>query len=287
MSIFQKIKSYLTSDTTNSNYDTFIETRSMTPNTINGLRSEFSNQVTPSFSITSSFLLSERLPNFFSVTGTFSRPNFIFQSTIDQENSLQNRLSMQFSNIILRVQSLYSKTSGSFSQIEANSSFLGGNLGIKVICPAFQEINPIYVVNYLKKIKGTFFGVETIITSEKRKNHEIGVGLAVKKAFLDSEVSLSVQQLTAMNICYVKRMNKWFKMGMDLNYSLISREMISNTFFNIHTKRTVVKSQVDSTGKFCSSVEDRITDNLVFCLSVESDLLKGSTALGVGFNLEN
>lgn len=287
MSFFSKLKSFLFTDKTNQNYDSFIELKSLTPNSFTGLRTDFTKQLTSSFSITSSLLQSDKFQNFFSISGTIYKPTFFLQTTVDQEKNLQNRIQYRMNQLILKVHTLYSKTSGNFSQVEVNLPFLNGNFGAKIIHPAIKDIQPIYVLNYLNKIKNSYFGIESIFTSERNKRSEVGLGFSFKTLTNKSEFAVTLQQLTALNISFLKKINQKFQTGIDFNYSLVTKECFSNVFFNLNTKRTVIKSQIDNKLRLNTSIEERLADNFMMYLCVESDLVKRNTVIGMGFNLIN
>lgn len=287
MSFFSKLNSFFTSCDTNTNYESFIETKLLTPNTTTGFKSEITKHITPSFSITSSYTLSDKLLKYFSFTSTFIGPNYFIQNTIDQERNLQNRFTAQINNLIIKAHSLYSKTNGSYSQLELNNPFLGGNLGYKIISPAIKEVSPIQVINYVKKLKNIYVGLEGIFTTERNKQPELGISLALKKESPTSELALTIQQLTSLNICYLRSFNPLIKMGIDFNYSLLTKENNSNVYLLLKSRRTEIRSQIEKNGKIFTSIEEKMNDNLNMSLSVESDLIKGCTYIGMGFSLLN
>ena len=80
--MLNRLKSLFSFQTTKKNYDNLFTTKQLYPNSTNGLRSELTKHFSQSLSFTSSFLfLNDKSPNFFQLTTTFNKPNFIFQTT--------------------------------------------------------------------------------------------------------------------------------------------------------------------------------------------------------------
>lgn len=219
---------------------------------------------------------------FFQFSSRFATENFLAQATVDQDGSWQSRLCGRSSGFVAKAQTLYSRRNV-FSQIELNKSLGNTDFGAKIISPAIPNIKPIYVFNFLSKLGKGYFGLETILSSGRTL--EVGLNMQARRESPKSVTVFGLQQLTTLSITHFRRFGPLFSGTLDFNYSVVSRECLVAAAWKLETRDTTVRTQLDTSGKIVSVVENRLGDNLHVAISSEVDLLKSAGNFGVSFCL--
>lgn len=282
MGLGQKIRSLLLGTAEALPYDNITqESKSLSVQNDHfvGGRSDFTKKIA-NFQISTNILLNKS--HFLQVSSLYSTQNLVVQSTFDQDMSWQNRICGKSRGFIGRLHTLYSKRNV-FSQLELNKSVGNTNFGAKIISPAIPSIKSIYVFNFLSKIGKYHLGMETIFS--RGQSVEVGLGMNIRKETDNTVTVIGIQQLTAIAVSHFRQISPRFSAALDLNYSLLDRELLCSAAWKLQTKRASVRTQIDTTGKVTSVVENRVTDNLLVSFSSEVDLWAKTNSFGISFSL--
>lgn len=282
MNFKQKIKSWFFSSEETLNYDCVNqEAKSLflSDENFNGLRSEFSKKIS-NWSFSSNTFLSEK--SFFQVGTSYAMDGFMLQAIVDQDKSWQCKLAAGSKGFVSRIQTICSKKN-IFSQLELNKSSKKMNIGTKIVSPAIQNIKPIYVTNILHKIGKNYFGLEAVLPTTK--GLEVGIGMCFRKEAENSVTVVGLQQFTAFNLSYFKILSPIFTGAINFNYSMLSKDLYLGAALKAQARNVIARTQLDTSGKFLSTIESKITSNLSICISSEADILCKKNNLGLSFNL--
>lgn len=244
-----------------------------------GGRSEITKQI-GSLQLSSSLMINKG--SFFQFSSKFSTDDFMVLATVDQDGSWQSRLCGRSFGFIAKAQTLCSRRNV-FSQIELNKSLGNTDFGAKIVSPAIPNIKPIYVFNFLSKLGKGYIGLEAILSSGRTL--EVGLNMQARRESPKSVTVFGLQQLTTVSITHFRRFGPFFSGTLDFNYSVMSKECLMAAAWKLETKDSTVRTQLDTSGKIVSVIENRLGDNLLMAISSEIDLLKNTGNFGVSFCL--
>lgn len=282
MGLGQKIRSMLMSEDTSLAYDNISqESRSLfvANEHVSGGRADITKQV-GNFQLSSSWSLGKQ--SLFQASTVYTTPNFTIQSVLDQDRSWQCRAFYGYRGFGGRLQALYSKRNV-FSQIEVGKSVKNTNFCAKVISPAIPRIRPVYVFNLLSRFGKYHLGFETVFS--KAQSLEVGLGLGFRRETESTATVLGLHQLTTLSFTHFKQFSPIFSGALDFNYSVLSKELHVGAAWHLKTKNASVKTQIDTSGKITSVIENKLSENLTLNFSTETDMYHDATSVGIFFNL--
>lgn len=262
-----------------STFDTYNSEASglAAPQTCSGVRAEVSKTLTPFLQVSRIDVLDANV-RASQVFGTLSLRNSLVQVSVDHENSMRLRAMHMAGNLVGRVHTIVTGRKEVFSQVELEVKNRINNFGLKLISPAVKGAGMIYVANTLQQLGSLSLGAEVIGTDS-----ELGVSVCGRYERGGGIFSVGLQQFTALCLNYYHRFGKLLDVGAEIQVSR-SGPPSAAVGCRLVTPRTQVKASMSSAMFLGFSLDERLTEGLVF--NVNAEMGKSGCTHGFGFSLE-
>lgn len=222
----------------------------ITPNFFKGLRVELSKTVLPFLQISS-----VKSPSTSQTFVTMSSTNSVFQFSVDNNRNFQLKSSHLFGPIVSKFHSIISREKEVFSQAEAilNSKFY--NIAFKLVSPAFEASNLIYIINYFATVKCLSFGAEAV-----GLRNEVGLSFSTRIDNGQSVYSANLQRFNQLTLSYYRRIRDIFEIGTEIKKT---KDTLSYTGgLRVKNQKSEVKCTLGSDSIFNFYWNESLSENI-------------------------
>ena len=178
----------------------------ISPNFFKGLKVELSKTVLPFLQVSS--VRSQSTNQTFI---TMSSKNSVFQFSVDNNRNFQLKSSHLFGPVVSKFHSIISKEKEVFSQAEAILTSKFYNIAFKLVSPAFEASNLIYILNYFATVRCLSFGVEAV-----GLKNEIGLSFSTRFENGPSVYSANLQRFNQLTLSFYRKIYEIFEIGTEL-----------------------------------------------------------------------
>lgn len=297
------------------------ESRNISPSNFlfDGAKADISKGLSPTFQVSHSFSMgSSTSPPNYSFGGVFVEGRHLLHGLIDSQGVLQGKWSCNLNNVFsnsntsesskedtlkggdagvgglaLRLQTQISKQPGQ-SMLQGELEYQGRDF-----CLDFKTINPdplssfagIYTTSFMHSLGAGFSaGLEAIAQKmNQREPFETAVSIGGRRVSERSIMSLTLQQMVAVQLSYVHKVSGRLELGTDLQIMPIGprRDAIGTMAAKFDYRQALIRGQLDTLGRVGIVYEERLFPGFSLLLSGEIDHLRGASRFGFGINLEN
>lgn len=222
----------------------------ITPNFFKGIRVELSKTILPFLQV-SNVKSTSTNQTFLSMNSR----NSVFQFSVDNHRNYQFKSTHLTGPIVAKFHSIISREKEVFNQAEAmfNSKFY--NVVFKLISPAFEASNLIYIVNYFATVKCLSFGAEAV-----GLKNEVGLSFSTRLDNGNSVYGANLQRFNQLTMSYYRKFKQIFEIGAEIKKS---KENLSYAGgIRVKNQKSEVKCSLDSDMIFNFYWNEALTENL-------------------------
>ncbi|KAI4291156.1 mitochondrial import receptor subunit TOM40 [Pancytospora philotis] len=207
---------------------------------------------------------------------TLSFPRSVFQMCFDTDRSYQLRSSVACGPITARIHSIVSSKREVYAQLESLYSGRFYNMGLKLISPAIQASNLIYVFNCWRAFGRVFVGMEAV-----GMDGELGIALSSRYEKNDSVYCLSLQRFNLVVASFYRRVFGNVEVGAELQRS--QSYFSTAAGLRLRTFRTELKCSVDQSLNFGCEWNEKLTEGLTVSFNGTCDEAGFNYGVGLFF----
>lgn len=222
----------------------------ITPNFFKGLRVELSKTILPFLQVSNVKSLSTNQTFF-----TMSSKNSIFQFSMDNNRNFQLKTSHLTGPIVSKFHSIVSREKEVFNQAEAILSSTFYNIAFKLVSPAFEASNLIYIINYFATIKCFSFGAEAV-----GLRNEVGLSFSTRLESGKSIYGANLQRFNQLTLNYYRKIKNIFEVGAELKKTKENLSYIGG--IRVKNQKSEVKCTYGSDNTFNFYWNEGLTENL-------------------------
>lgn len=271
-------RGFLRSRKISTTFDTYNhEAASITsPGGLSGLRYEISKTVLPFLQVSTVGPSSRQEKSQY--FATLSTNNSVFQFSSDSSRNYQFKSSFVTGPFVHKIHSIVSSRKEVFSQMESmyNSPFY--SIGLKLVSPAFEASNLIYIVSCWRSLGRLCLGAEAV-----GMKNQLGVSFSTRLENEDSVYCLNVQRFNLITLNFYKRLLGIFEVGAEVKKS---RDFFSTAAgLRVKSLKSEVKCTIDQKLRMTMGWNERLTESLSVSFGWEYGL--EGFDYGVGINYES
>lgn len=210
---------------------------------------------------------------------------------MDHEGTLQARANYALtSGLTSKFQGQYGGSRmPSMAQFEMDYSGMDFSSNVKAVNPSVVDGTGIYVASHLQSLtKKIVFGVEVAAQHPEPSVLEYQSSLVGKYSGKGFVLTANVAQFGVLQTSYYQKLNENVEVGAELQLmrSPEKLEGVCTVGGKWEFRQSAVRAQVDTTGRVCSVMEQRLAPGISFLVTADLDHLKGQSKFGVGLQME-
>ena len=129
------------------------------------------------------------------------------------------------------------------------------NIAFKLVSPAFEASNLIYIINYFATVKCLSFGVEAV-----GLKNEVGLSFSTRIENGQSVYSANLQRFNQLTLSYYRKICNIFEVGTELKKT---KDTLSYTGgLRVKNRKSEVKGTIGSDGIFNFYWNESLNENL-------------------------
>jgi len=275
--MLHSLKKFFKSKMVATNYDTYNnEVAGLTaPNLHSGIRYEISRAIFPFLQLSSvgSYDKKQKSHQYFA---TVSSNRSIFQFSTDNSRNYQFKSSFVIGPLVNKVHSIISSKKEVFNQIESiyNSKFY--NIGLKLISPAYEASNLIYVINYWRSLGHLCFGAEAV-----GFKNELGISFSTRYENEDSVYCFNLQRFNLITVSFYKKIMKKLEIGAEVKKS---QEYFSTAAgVRLRNFKNDIKCTIDQRLNMNTSWNEKLSENISIDFTCGYDFEDFDYGIGISY----
>lgn len=240
---------------------------------------EFKNISTPSLNLGNKFEITKSIGKHFQITGiitkfskqyfaTIFRSKTLFQIGFEPYGNYQLKLRNTCCNFTNTYHAVINDQREIFTQIESiyNSQFY--NIVFKLIKPAFETTNCIYIFNYWKSFGKLSTGFEIV-----HLDSHIGVGFSGRFVDNTTVTCINLQRFNLLKISLYKRLSQIIDLGIEIQNNLNKKKWNFLAGIRVKTEKSEIKWCINDVYNMGFSWEEQLTSKLKIGLSGEYNFI--------------
>lgn len=250
--------------------------------------------VSPVFQVTHAFSMpTAPNPPSYNFGAVLGDNRHFLQGGVDESGAVTMRANRGWGyGHISKVQAQLVEGSGSFIQLEHDYQGSDHSLNLKALNPLVNNGTGIFMGSYLQSLTRSFaFGLETIVQRPSPEVQEATTGYHAKWTGdkKDWIATVSAQGMGMLQASYWQKLAERVDVAADLLVLAVGpkRESTATLGAKWDFHMSTLRTQIDSTGKLASQIEQRLAPTFSFTVGGEIDHLKGASRFGVGLNIES
>ncbi|KAJ9081316.1 translocase of outer mitochondrial membrane [Entomophthora muscae] len=255
---------------------------------IDGGQFEFIKMLSPNFQISNAFSLgSAQTPSSYNFIGVAADEDSFFQATTDSEFNLNGRLHHTFGRGLTAKGVLQTGLNVAQSVYTLEGDYAGPDnaINIKTVNPSPSTGTGILVASYLQSITKNFaLGSEVVVQRPSPEMEDSVMSYVAKYATPQSTFVAQVHDQGVLETSYFHKVSDTAEFAANLQIVAApgKRDAICTLGAKFEFKQATMRTQIDTTGRVATLLEERIAPPLALLLSADLDHFKGQSRFGLG-----
>jgi len=256
-----------------------------------GLKVDFGAGMSPHFQVSQSFaLLSPPNPSTYTLSSIYAKESAFVTGSMDTMGSFQARGNYALTKgLTSKFATHFIPSQPAYAQLELDYAGLDFSTNVKAVNPSMKDGTGIYVASHLQSLtKKLAVGVEVAAQHPDPNVLEFQSSFVGKYSGKNFVLTANVAQFGVLQTSYFHQVNDNTQLGAEVQLVATPEKLegVATVGAKIEYTYNVARCQVDTTGRVCSFLEQRILPGLSFVFSADLDHMKGVYKFGMGAQME-
>ncbi|RIB06542.1 eukaryotic porin/Tom40 [Gigaspora rosea] len=264
----------------------------LTNQLFDGGRADLTRVLSPNLQVTHSFTMGSALaPPMYNFGAAYIGTKSFLHGTIDTDGTLSARMNYVWNaKNVTKIQAHITSVPG-HSMLQLEQDYQGSDYSInyKTINPSPVENTGIYILSYIQSVTQKLaLGVETVYQKPTPDSEECFKSLVAKYSGKNYIATLQWQEIGTIQASYFQKINEKVEFGTELQILVGKerRDALCTVGGKFDFRTSTLRGQVDTSGRVCVVIEQKITPALSFLITGDIEHMKNTSRFGVGIQLE-
>lgn len=255
---------------------------------VDGGQFEFIKTLSPNLQVCNAFSLgSAQTPPSYNFIGVAANEDSFFQATADNSLRFTARLHHTFGRGLTFKGVLQTGVNEAQSAVTLEANYAGpdNTLNVKTLNPSVSTGTGILAASYLQSItKNLALGSEVVVQRPSPEMEDSAMSYVVKYATPQSTFVAQLHDKSVLEASYFRKISDTAEFAANLQAVAApgNRDAICTLGAKFEFKQATMRTQIDTTGRVATFLEERIAPPLTLLLSADLDHFKGQSRFGLG-----